>query len=129
MKRFFLTALIAAAALLLSSCATTRLVSIETDLNDMWVGHAHSELIQAYGAPDREVSDGEGGIILVYEKTTVSTSMSSDSPFFYRYPFGPSIRTTTRTDKDYVHFYLNSESLCYQVRTNQMKPVGRNTGN
>lgn len=129
MKRFLLFALTALSALLLSACATVNLVSVEPEFNDMWVGHEHAELIKAYGAPDREVSDGEGGVILVYERTTVSTSTQSDSPFFYHYPFGPTFRTTTRTDRDYVHFYVNASGLCYQVKTNQMRPVDRNTGN
>lgn len=129
MKRFLILAAAVASMMLMVSCAATKLVSVEPDFNNMWVGRAHADIINTYGAPDREVSDGSDGLILVYERTTVNTSLSQDMFPYYHYPFGPTIRTTTQTDKDYVHFYINADNLCYQVRTNQMKPVGKDTGN
>ena len=132
MKHCLLLCSIIAAVFALSSCSTTRYVSAQDDYNAIWRGHSYAEIINAFGAPDRETADGADGIILVYERTTVTTSTTADGymyrPYFYGPfggPWGPTIRTTTETDKDYVHFYVNKEDKCYAVRTNQMKADGK----
>lgn len=33
---------------------------------DSWLGHTRKELLQQWGLPDREGSDGDGGYILAY---------------------------------------------------------------
>lgn len=126
MKHCLLLCGLVAALFALSSCSTTRYVSVEGEYNDMWRGHTYAEVIKAYGAPDRETADGAGGIILIYERTTVTTSTTSDGYYrpYYYYPWGPTLRTTTSTEKDYVHFYIDKEDKCYQVKTNQVKPDG-----
>lgn len=133
MKRCLLLCSLVAAVFAFSSCSTTRYVSAQDDYNAMWRGHSYAEIINAYGAPDRETADGADGIILVYERTTVTTSTSTDGFYYhspwlygpYYGPWGPTLRTTTTTDNDYVHFYVNNEDKCYAVRTNQMKADGK----
>ena len=120
----------AGAALLLislSSCSTY--VSIEPQANKEWQGKTHAEIIESYGAPDREVSDGAGGKILVYENTY--TEIRTDmSPMwggvygFYYDVMGPrDLNTTSETHVDYAHFYVDSKGICYKVATNMEKEV------
>ena len=35
-----------------------------------WVGHSRRELLAAWGPPDRESSDGNGGKVLTYERVS-----------------------------------------------------------
>lgn len=124
MKRIVLLLSVIVAAFMLSSCSTTRFVSAQDDYNSYWTGHSYAEIINAYGAPDRETSDGQDGVILIYEKEITTTVTRSDM-FYHYYPFGPSFTTTTSNAKEYVHFYVNPSKVCYQVKTNSVKAAGK----
>lgn len=130
MKRLILLLCLVAVPVLFSSCSVTNYVPAQADYNAYWAGRSYADIIKAYGAPDRETSDGSDGVILVYERSFVTTTTEPDYPFYgpYHYyrpwGFGPSIRTTTATTNDYVHFYITADNVCYQVRTNQMKAEG-----
>lgn len=135
MKRFFLFLCLAAVPVLFASCSVPQYVSAQADYNAYWSGRSYADIIKAYGAPSRETSDGSDGAILIYERSMVETTTSSDYPMYGYGPyfgyrgwwggFGPTIRTTTATTNDYVHFYVNADNKCYQVRTNQVKEDGQ----
>jgi|GEM_PF-2535764 len=119
-----------AAIVALSSCATSHLVSQEANMNAAWVGKTHADVIQTYGAPDREVTDGNNGLVLIYEKlTTRSHTYSYGGPWYGPWggPWGPDYNTTMYTDRDYVHFYVNPTGNVYQVKTNLMASDGTKT--
>jgi len=120
-----------AAMVALSSCATSHLVSQEANMNAAWVGKTHADVIKTFGAPDREATDGNNGMVLIYEQIYTRSHTSS-----YGYggpwgpwggPWGPDINTTVYTDKDYVHFYINPTGNVYQVKTNLMASDGTKT--
>ena len=118
----------------LTSCVTY--ISLEPEANRYWVDRSRAELISTYGAPDRETSDGMGGVILIYEQTetTVDTYSNVDPGFgfvydglygFYYDMLEPPMRTySTRTETrtDYAHFYINPENRVYKVVTNLQRP-------
>lgn len=49
-----------------------------------WIGGNYAELLKAWGAPARTVSDGQGGIVAVYENTN-SYSSGSYTPGYTVY--------------------------------------------
>lgn len=133
MKKTVIYLVIAAiAACGICSCSMTEMVSIEPAANAMWVGKSHADIIKAYGAPDREVSDGQKGVILVYENTTTTVNTYQTGPSYYGLygfyyhvmdPFPNDVITEAETKTDYAHFYIDSHEKCYKVETNLEKEV------
>jgi len=136
MKAFYRIILVAVAAAICASCGVY--VSLEPEANEYWQGKTHAEIVKTYGAPVREMSDGQGGVILVYEdtKTEIHTSVNNNSvavpvidPYYggiygFYYDFGPrTTNTRTETKTDYAHFYIGADKICYKVETNLEKYV------
>ena len=134
-NRFFRMSFLAAAVLVAASCASTKsftsssgrvrnkYVSAEAQYNEEWRGRSHAEIVLAFGAPDREVSDGSNGCILVYEKVTQDTRVSED---YVQFGSAKSYTTSTSYDKSYTHFYIGEDGLCYNVKTNKKVWTGKN---
>ena len=107
--------LIVAAAIALTGCSSyynmgNTYVSGNDYYNSAYRGHTHGQIVKEYGAPDREVSDGEDGYILVYE--TYHTSSHVDSMGY--------IDRTVR--KSYIQFFMDRNGVCYYVNTNKLAP-------
>ena len=110
MKRclfFLLLALLSAV-----SCSTPRYVSSEPYLQDQWIGSSHAEIIREFGAPNREISDGADGQILVYENFPTTATV-------YGYS------ATIEKNRSFKEFYLDAEGNCYDVRSNESRRDGR----
>lgn len=109
------------------SCTTTRIVSKQNDYTQSYVGATHQQIVSNLGAPDRQTSDGNGGTILIYEKTTVVSSSQSvaTKEFMTLNSYTPGNRTVTSStaNTSYVHFFIDNEGKCYQVKTNHAKAV------
>ena len=71
-----------------------------------------------FGAPDRVEYDGMNGQILVYENFTTVTTTDVDTHFGR---FDPDYTTKVRTDKDYIHFFLDEKDICYLVKSNEKR--------
>lgn len=129
MKRHILIACLAVLPFLMNSCTTTRYVSVEPEFNQQWVGHTFADIINTFGAPDRQTENGNGGVILIYENFSTSSTTTGDYwgyGYGWYYPFhGPTYRTTVTTDRQYAHFYIGEDYKCYLVRTNYLKADGR----
>lgn len=76
------------------------------------------------------MTDGAGGSILVYENTSTTTvSEAVATAYNVNYIKGtytPGVKSTsTQTaSTDYMHFFVNQEGQCYEVKTNlEMKHV------
>ena len=109
----------------LSSCSSTRYVPAQADYQTAWRGSTYSQIVQTFGAPDRTMSDGADGQILIYEKMT--TTINCYPGFGYGPWYGPwhsSYSSTAYTDCDYIQFYVDKNLVCYNVRTNYVKPEG-----
>lgn len=119
MKKF--TAFLILCSVLLSSCVTTYQVSLKEDLCKQFVGVTHNEIVRQMGAPNRQLPDGTGGTILIYEETiqhSVATA-SNVNPIARTYT--PSVTTSSHTS--YVQFYINRNNTCYDVNTNKTKII------
>lgn len=103
-------------AMMLCSCATVKYIPMEEEYNKEWINRSYSEIVMEYGAPDRVEYDGKDGSILVYEKFTTTETTNVDTHFGM---FDPDYRTTVSTDKEYVHFFLGRDDICYLVKSNQ----------
>lgn len=114
MKRYLI--LLAVALLSVVSCSVPRYISVEPELQDEWVLRSHAEIVQSFGAPSREVSDGEDGRILVYED--FYTTYETDE-------FMGDYATTTQEYCDFKEFYINADGICYDVRSNETIQSGR----
>ena len=106
---------ILAAIFVLTGCSSTRslghrAVSGNEYYNDVYRGATHAQIIEEYGAPDRETSDGKDGYILVYE-TFYSTSYVDGMGF---------VDHSTR--KSYIQFFMDKRGVCYNVMTNKPSP-------
>lgn len=111
---FFLLVLVNVLAL--SSCSTSsklssgKTVSGTEYYNSLYVGQSHAKIVQEFGAPSREVSDGGDGYILVYEWFNYSSSY--DGSFIHNNVY-----------RTYIEFYMDTGGICQSIRTNKMSPV------
>lgn len=118
--------------LTLSSCytTTTGLHSVSYEVDDFpafrkqCIGQSYNQIVTALGAPQRQSPDGNGGNILVYENsTTTSISNSIAKAYNVNYftrTYTPGVETSTQqiTTTDYVHYFVDSNNVCYEVKTN-----------
>lgn len=120
---------------LFMSCSATRTytykVSKEKDYQEAFIGASHNEIVSAFGAPDRETSDGAGGTILIYERTTTSTTSDSQAAaynvnyFNKTYTPGVHSNSTTTQNTSYVHIFIDKDGVCYNVKSNHQKLVSK----
>lgn len=109
-------AYILSAVLLFTGCSTYKAILDGSNTsgteyyNSTYRGQTHSQIVREFGAPDREVSDGADGYILVYE--TVSTSSRVDSMGYVDHDVNVS----------YLQFFIDGSGTCYNVRTNRLAP-------
>jgi len=75
-----------------------RQTRIEMEM-DTWLNKHKSEALSEWGAPQRVVSDGLGGEILVWERTTYSTIYSTSYP-----------------STGYTELFVNSSGIIYKWR-------------
>lgn len=141
MKRsVFHLAIVAMLSCMLTSCTTksyTYMTSVPvsklSDYTTEYVGKPHNYIVSSLGAPDRQTSDGAGGTILIYEETTVTSTSSSNSVAaaynvnYFNKTYTPGTATTTQSvqsaNTSYIHLFVNSEGVCYNVKTNHQKII------
>lgn len=116
MKRFYHLLLLALALLSFCSCRTSYTASMQSDYVTRYVGQSHNYIVQSWGAPTRQTSDGNGGTILIYEKSFQNTEATNTYHGAY---YTPSATTTTYTS--YAQFFINRNGQCYDVKTNHEK--------
>lgn len=133
----------------LSSCWVQRTITV-TDKESQYLGNRYdkmkgyteNQILQVMSVPDRTMSDGKGGKILIYENKTLVTNSNAVASsvtttngaavagYTYggnaavvsgsksAYDYGYSSQTTTHEDKAYVNFFINTEGICYNVNAN-----------
>jgi len=57
-------------SIILVSCASTKGMEKTKVAMDSWLGSSTQTLIKEWGAPSRVTTDGAGGEVLVYERST-----------------------------------------------------------
>ena len=117
MRRIVDFCIVATVLAAMTSCGSARryeqLPTVEEEMTLRWAGKEYSDIVQSYGAPDRIVTDGKDGSILVYE--TFSTVMETEKSLVFE-----DYTTTVKKDKKYTHFFLDPEGFCYLVKTNRL---------
>ena len=111
---------------LFSSCTVykTITVSAEDEYKKLFIGRNHNFVVSRMGAPNRETSDGAGGKILIYEKTTTyssgSTIATANNVNYYNRTYTPGAETNTvsRQKTDFIHVFVNKNNICYNVKSN-----------
>lgn len=128
MKRFHRILMLFSALALLSSCSTVGKLftspsyePVEESLCDLWYGRPASELLEAYGIPDRQMEDGLGGSIFVYEEVLTEYAAYNGGTGLNH------INTQTKalTYRNFTEFYLDQDLICYNVQSNRLEENGR----
>ena len=114
MKKFLLFTLIM--MLGMTSCTTTYHVSRQPEISNLMIGHSHKSILSTMGGPNRQITDGAGGTILIYEETTSDSIATAYDVNYFTGTYTPGFRTTSHTE--YVHVYINPQGKCYDVKTN-----------
>ncbi len=126
MKRIFKLIVAAALFMSLTSCSIFTLTSVgaasqyDSELNtSMWIGKSKNAIMVRFGVPEREVSDGNGGVIMVYEdvETTVKTT-TTENTHFGMFDTDYETKGKTTTKRRFAEFFLNAGGACYNVRSN-----------
>ncbi len=101
---------VAFVVILLGACTSTR------EKMDSWLNHHESELIQSWGPPQAERSDGKGGRVLIYShyramgRTQGYGQISPDGSYTYTPP----------RQKGYTQvrmFFVDERGVIYRWRT------------
>ena len=93
------------------SCTITRFVRASDDEATSWFrGKTKKQIIEQFGPPTKEVSDGDDGSILVYEYDNGSTTTTSYTEYHTYYD--------TQYHKQHAYFYMNSKGICTKVSGN-----------
>jgi hypothetical protein len=105
--------------ILFCSCYVTKYEPISNTLNP-YLGQSQHEVILKLGAPDRITPDGNGGTILVYEKTSYVTVQRLDLN-----PYSDVLTNSyTTSNNSYLQFYIDKNGTVYNWRTNLLgKPI------
>lgn len=124
--RLFIWVLVCIATL--SSCKSTYTEWYTVDdfpaFRKQCIGTTHNQIVTKLGAPQRQVSDGNGGTILIYENTTTTTVSNSIATAYnvnvFSRTYTPGLTTASQqiTNTDYVQYFVNSNNVCYDVKTN-----------
>lgn len=116
----------------LSSCYTTKtglhqeqvVVDDFPAFREQCIGQTHNQIVTSMGAPQRTEADGTGGSILIYENTTTTSVSNSIATAYninyYKKTYTPGAQTTSQVSShtDYVQFFVNSNNVCYEVKSN-----------
>ena len=92
-------------ALLACSCTTTYKAKLRTESTRQYIGMSHQQLVQIFGAPAREMSDGGDGYILVFAGERVFSYRASK--------FGGSIPE--------MQCYMDADGRCKLIKTANIK--------
>ena len=107
MKRFLL---LISLALTLVSCSSTYRVTYSQKTLDGYVGYSHEELVQKFGAPTENVSDGGDGYILVYE--------GNKDIFKYSSQYASKSGTLPK-----AQFYMDNNNICQKIRVDNTDSI------
>lgn len=83
---------------------TTKRVSYEDEVRAKWKGATRRQVIQEFGPPNYEESDGADGTILIYNIEHRSTD-------------------ATLNRQGYIWIYLNSNGICTNLKSDQFYRV------
>ena len=101
-------------ACLLTSClATSGLGDKEKEVMDSWMGSTKAQLIQSWGPPTKVASDGQGGEILIYDK---SVSFAQSPGQVYTQPYNNNVYYTNPESNIITRsrmFYINKQGVIY----------------
>lgn len=84
----------------------------EKEVMDSWVGSTKAILISQWGPPTRVADDGQGGEILVYDKTAIFPQMG----YVYSNPYNSSAFYTNSQNNVVTRsrmFYVNDKGIIY----------------
>ena len=114
-------------ACLFTSCTVSRTYEVSkiSEYTNLFVGKSHNQIVTSLGAPDRQVSDGANGTILIYEQTTISSNsvQTAYNVNYYTNTYTPGVYTNTYAKTSYLHLYISPNGICYKVNTNHKKYV------
>ena len=127
MKKFFIcTIALALSAISLTSCFTAALTAVALSQDkkvaidtSAWIGKNRHAIMLAFGVPEREVSDGADGTVLVYEdisRQRKATTQENTHFGMFDTDYETSVSTTSL--RKYAEFFMSSTDTCYLIRTN-----------
>ena len=93
-------------ALLCVSCGVVGYVPLQDEMHARFVGKTYAEIVDAMGAPDRIMPYDNGLSLVVYEDDEFTGN---------GYSYGNLI--------SYAYFYMDSNNVCNDVKTNAMKKI------
>ena len=107
-KAFKVTCLILACSIFLTSCHTLECVPLQDEYNAKLNGKSQVEIIELIGPPDRTVSDGQGGEIMVYEIKSQQGNVSKGS-------------INLKENRLQTSVYIDGNKICYKVKSDDQK--------
>ena len=111
MKRIVKVLVLLSVFIIAQSCYSSHLLSLNPTLDEVFVGQTYAQIVEEMGAPDRTTPDGKGGTILIYDIYKQYVTSGRITPF-------SQVNANTVEENTYCHFYVNTDNICYQTKTN-----------
>ncbi len=105
------TSLLALLPLLLAGCWSSRYVSADADLEDIYVGRSYYDIVNEFGRPDATISDGREGTKVAYNN--VSLSGTSAAPLYRQYRLRNRATHVSGAPMGGITFAFDASMKCY----------------
>lgn len=112
MRKIFFISILLTLVAFVSSCRSSYIVSIQPELEQVFIGKTYADIVDVIGVPDRIMPDGKDGQVLVYEEMSFFTDGHYNR-------WSNNYESITQASKGFIHLYMNPSDVCYNVRTNR----------
>lgn len=102
-------------ALLLTGCWGNRFISVDPDLEAVFMGKSYYEIVDEFGRPDATMKDQQGGTVAIYDMTTLNGT--SASQIYRQYNVRNRLTREEGTPNGSITFSFNLAMKCYAVES------------
>ena len=117
MKKIVRFVLVMVVPLVLSSCWSTQVVSLQEEYNQQWKNATKKEIIHQFGIPNSIVDIEDGESIMIYEDFEYNASLEG------RARGNVDLNSKAYKDRIYTEYFLDKDNVCFHVRTNKTKNI------
>lgn len=107
------TSLVLAGALLVAGCGSSRFVSADPDLEEVYVGKSYYEIVADFGRPDATMRDGMDGSKIAYNSVTLSGTQAAG--LYRQHNMRNRNTKMDGTPHGGITFSLDASMKCYAV--------------
>ena len=111
MRKIFFISILLTLVAFVSSCRSSYNVSIQPELEQVFIGKTYADIVDVIGVPDRIMPDGKDGQVLVYEEMSFFTDGHYNR-------WSNNYESITQASKGFIHLYIMSGPIGSEKKVN-----------